>query len=118
METLFSHNSVTGRVPEGFPTLVDLTTTTITITWGVSTDEAALAYNLRIQPSGGTEVLVASVGLSTDTYQYTGLDSGTEYTVSLEIVGLGTRESVDVTTCKSEKTEFCQNSWHCCSCSL
>lgn len=89
-----------GRAPEGVPVLVERTTTTISISWGASTDALATGYQLRIRPEGGTSILF-NLGQAITTYIFMNLESGTNYIISLQIVGLSEApQELPVTTCK------------------
>eukprot|EP00057_Strongylocentrotus_purpuratus_P007684 XP_011662158.1 PREDICTED: fibronectin [Strongylocentrotus purpuratus] len=80
-------SGTTGRAPEGVPVLVERTTTTISISWGASTDALATGYQLRIRPEGGTSILF-NLGQAITTYNFMNLESGTNYIISLQIFGL------------------------------
>ncbi|XP_071485159.1 receptor-type tyrosine-protein phosphatase beta-like, partial [Diadema antillarum] len=91
-------SGTTGRAPEGFPALTNRTTSTISISWGVSTEPESTGYLLRIGPVGGSTPTILSQPLSTSSYDFVNLASGTTYIITLEIVGLGTSEDLEVTT--------------------
>ncbi|XP_070577718.1 titin-like [Ptychodera flava] len=83
-------------IPAGDIIVGEVTTSSISLLWGASTDEDVTGYLLTITPSGGGNVVFLQ--RETNRYTYQGLVSGTEYTIKVQLAGPNTASEVVVRT--------------------